>query len=52
MNTHDGLLVGSLIVSDKPTCATCRRLFTLLTERGIDFERVHYIVDPLSPSGA
>jgi arsenate reductase len=39
-----------LTVYEKPTCSTCRSLFTLLTERGIDFERVNYIVDPLSAS--
>jgi arsenate reductase len=37
-------------VYEKPTCSTCRSLFTLLCERGIDFERVNYIVDPLSAS--
>jgi arsenate reductase len=37
-----------LTVYEKPTCSTCRRLFALLTARGIDFERVNYIVDPLS----
>jgi arsenate reductase len=39
-----------LTVYEKPTCTTCRKLFTLLTERGIDFQRVNYIVDPLSAS--
>lgn len=39
-----------LTVYEKPTCSTCRNLFTLLTERGIDFKRVNYIVDPLSAS--
>lgn len=39
-----------LTVYEKPTCSTCRSLFTLLTERGIDFERVNYTVDPLSAS--
>jgi arsenate reductase len=38
--------VSDLTVYEKPTCTTCRRLFSLLTERGIDFERVDYIVDP------
>src|SRR5947209_18326819 len=38
----------TLTVYEKPTCTTCRRLFTLLTEHGIDFERVNYIVNPLS----
>jgi arsenate reductase len=36
-----------LTVYEKPTCTTCKNLFTLLTERGIDFERVNYHVDPL-----
>jgi arsenate reductase len=36
-----------LTVYEKPTCTTCRRLFALLTERGVDFERVNYHVDPL-----
>ena len=36
-----------LTVYEKPTCSTCRRLFELLTERGVDFERVDYHVDPL-----
>jgi arsenate reductase len=39
-----------LIIYEKPTCSTCRSLFTLLTERGIDFERVDYTVEPLSAS--
>jgi arsenate reductase len=36
-----------LTVYEKPTCTTCRKLFALLTERGVDFERVNYHVDPL-----
>ena len=36
-----------LTVYEKPTCTTCRKLSTLLTERGVDFERVNYHVDPL-----
>ncbi|HWH43245.1 MAG TPA: ArsC/Spx/MgsR family protein [Thermoleophilaceae bacterium] len=36
-----------LTVYEKPTCTTCRNLATLLAERGIDFERVDYHVDPL-----
>ncbi len=39
-----------LVVYEKPTCSTCRRLSALLIERGVDFERVDYIVDPLSAS--
>jgi arsenate reductase len=36
-----------LVVYEKPTCSNCRRLARILTERGIDFERVDYHVDPL-----
>jgi arsenate reductase (glutaredoxin) len=39
--------MSDLTVYEKPTCTTCRSLFTLLTERGVDFERVNYHVDPL-----
>ena len=39
--------MSDLTVYEKPTCTTCRNLATLLTERGIDFERVNYHVDPL-----
>jgi arsenate reductase len=40
--------VPELLVYEKPTCTTCRNLFALLQERGIDFNRVDYHVDPLS----
>lgn len=36
-----------LTVYEKPTCTTCRSLAALLEEKGIDFERVNYHVDPL-----
>lgn len=39
--------MSELTVYEKPTCTTCRKLAALLTERGIDFERVNYHVDPL-----
>jgi arsenate reductase len=39
--------VSELTVYEKPTCTTCRKLATLLQERGIDFERVNYHVEPL-----
>ena len=35
-------------VYEKPTCTTCRKLAQLLDERGVDFERVNYHVDPLT----
>ena len=36
-----------ITVYEKPTCSTCRNLVMLLKERGIDFERINYIIDPL-----
>ncbi|HEX8742909.1 MAG TPA: ArsC/Spx/MgsR family protein [Thermoleophilaceae bacterium] len=39
--------MADLTVYEKPTCTTCRKLAALLTERGIDFDRVDYHVDPL-----
>lgn len=39
--------MSDITVYEKPTCTTCRRLFSLLTERGIDFDRVDYFVEPL-----
>lgn len=39
--------MSELTVYEKPTCTTCKNLYALLTERGIDFEQVNYHVDPL-----
>ena len=36
-----------ITVYEKRTCTTCRNLFELLTERGVDFDRVDYHVEPL-----
>ena len=37
-----------IVVYEKRTCTTCRNLAELLTERGIDFDRVEYHVEGLS----
>jgi arsenate reductase-like glutaredoxin family protein len=39
--------VPQVTVYEKSTRTTCRKLARLLEERGIDFERVNYHVDPL-----
>ena len=36
-----------LVVYEKSTCTTCRKLAALLTERGVDFDRVEYHVEGL-----
>jgi arsenate reductase len=40
--------VAELRVYEKRTCTTCKNLALLLQERGIDFDRVDYHVEPLS----
>lgn len=40
--------MAGLTVYEKPTCTTCRKLHSLLTERGVDFESVEYHVTGLS----
>jgi arsenate reductase len=37
-----------IVVYEKRTCTTCRRLAELLAERGVDFERVEYHVEGLA----
>jgi arsenate reductase (glutaredoxin) len=40
--------MAELMVYEKRTCTTCRKLVSLLEERGVDFDRVDYHVEPLS----
>ncbi len=40
--------VAELTVYEKSTCTTCKNLAVLLQERGIDFDRVDYHVEPLT----
>lgn len=43
--------MAELLIYEKRTCSTCRTLAELLAQRGIDFERVDYHVEPLSRDG-
>jgi arsenate reductase len=40
--------MSTLVVYEKPSCSTCRKLRALLAERGIEFEAVDYHVTGLS----
>jgi len=40
--------MAELMVYEKRTCTTCKNLALLLEERGIDFDRVDFHVEPLS----
>ena len=42
--------MSSITVYEKPTCTTCRNLYALLTERGVDFESVEYHVTGIEES--
>jgi arsenate reductase len=37
----------NLLVYEKPTCTTCRKMVKLLKEHGIEFERLNYFIDPI-----
>jgi arsenate reductase (glutaredoxin) len=36
-----------LTVYEKPTCTTCRNLAMLLKEKGYDFDRQNYFIEPI-----
>jgi arsenate reductase len=35
-------------VYEKPTCTTCRKTVKILNEKGIDFDRINYYIEPFS----
>lgn len=39
-----------ITIYQKPTCTTCKQVYKLLEESGIDFKAVNYHTDPLSKS--
>jgi arsenate reductase len=39
--------VAELTFYEKPTCTTCKKTAKLLAERGVDFDRVNYYIEPL-----
>jgi arsenate reductase len=36
-----------IVIYQKPTCTTCRRVYAALKESGIDFSAVDYYLDPI-----
>ena len=38
---------AKIIIYQKPTCTTCRQVFAILKESGVDFESVNYYVDAI-----
>ncbi|MBX9689267.1 MAG: arsenate reductase (glutaredoxin) [Candidatus Obscuribacterales bacterium] len=39
-----------ITVYEKPTCSKCREMVKVLKEKGIDFEKVNYYIEPLDES--
>ena len=40
--------MSKITVYQKPTCTTCRQVYTALKESGVDFDAVDYYTDPIS----
>ena len=38
---------GKIVIYQKPTCTTCRQVYNVLKERGVDFDAVDYYIDPI-----
>ena len=38
---------AKITVYQKPTCTTCREVYSALKESGVDFEAVNYYLDPI-----
>ena len=36
-----------ITIYQKPTCSTCREVYTILKDSGVDFEAVNYYIDPI-----
>lgn len=39
-----------ITIYQKPTCTTCRQVYTALKESGVDFDAVNYYLDPIPKS--
>ncbi len=42
--------MSAITVYEKPTCTTCRKVSKILTENGVDFDKVNYYIKPFSTS--
>lgn len=40
--------MNQITIYQKPTCTTCRQVYKVLTESGVDFNAVNYYIEPLS----
>lgn len=42
--------MAKITIYQKPTCTTCRQVYGVLKESGVDFDSVDYYLEPLSKS--
>jgi arsenate reductase len=40
-------LIMGIVIYQKPTCSTCRQVYTTLKDSGVNFESVDYYTDPI-----
>lgn len=40
--------MSKITIYQKPTCTTCRQVYAVLKESGVDFDAVNYYVEPIS----
>ena len=39
--------MSKIVIYQKPTCTTCREVYSILKEANVDFEAVNYYIDPI-----
>ena len=39
---------SAITVYEKPTCTTCRKLTKLFIEKGVDWDKVNYFIEPFT----
>ncbi len=39
--------MGKITIYQKPTCTTCREVYKILKDSGVDFDAVNYYIDPI-----
>jgi len=40
--------MAKMTIYQKPTCTTCRKVYAVLKDQGVDFDSVNYYVHPIS----
>lgn len=40
--------MSKIIVYEKPTCTTCRKVAKAFSDQGIDFQKVNYYIEPFN----